>query len=93
MDVLDIRDLTVVYHSDQGVVEALDEVNLTIGEGEILGLVGESGCGKSTMGKAIPRVLPEGTGEVVKGSVFFQGEDLLALSEKMTNCRKRISGS
>jgi len=92
VDVLDIRDLTVVYHSDQGVVEALDEVNLTIGEGEILGLVGESGCGKSTMGKTIPRVLPEGTGEVVKGSVFFQGEDLLALSEKEINDRVRGRG-
>jgi len=89
MRILDIEGLTVFYHTDQGAVEALDEVNFSIGKGEIVGLVGESGCGKSTMGKTIARVLPESTGEIVSGSISFQGEDLLKLSEKEINARVR----
>jgi len=87
--VLDIKNLSVVYHTDQGAVEALDQVNFSIKEGEIVGLVGESGCGKSTMGKTILRVLPESSGEVVSGSIHFQEDDLLELSEREINARVR----
>src|SRR4030042_2732425 len=89
MVVLDIRNLTVVYHTTQGAVKALDQVNFSIKKGEIVGLVGESGCGKSTMGKTILRVLPESSGEVVSGSIQFQGENLLGWSEKEINDRVR----
>jgi len=89
MVVLDIENLTVVYHTDQGVVEALDGVNLSIRRGEIVGVVGESGCGKSTMGKTILRVLPESSGEVISGGIHFQGKNLLELSEKEINNRVR----
>lgn len=89
MVVLDIKNLTVVYHTDQGIVEALDGVNFSIRRGEIVGVVGESGCGKSTMGKTILRVLPESSGEVVSGSIHFQGKNLLDLGEKEINDRVR----
>ena len=89
MVVLDIRNLSVVYHTDQGIVEALDGVNFSIRRGEIVGVVGESGCGKSTLGKTILRVLPESSGEVVSGTIQFQGENLLDLSEKEINDRVR----
>jgi peptide/nickel transport system ATP-binding protein len=89
MAVLDIKNVSVVYRTDQGIVEALDRVDFSIGEGEIVGLVGESGCGKSTMGKTILRILPESTGEVVSGDIYFQGRNLLNLSEKEMNHRVR----
>ena len=89
MIILDIKGLTVVYHTDQGTVGALDELNFAIGKGEIVGLVGESGCGKSTMGKTIQRVLPEPSAEVVSGSICFQGVNLLELSEREINARVR----
>jgi len=89
MIVLEIGNLTVHYHTDQGVVEAIDEANLSIQKGEIMGLVGESGCGKSTLGRAILRVLPEPIAEVVAGSIHFQGVNLLELSEREINTRVR----
>ncbi len=89
MTVLNIKNLTVVYHTDQGTVEALDQVDCSIKKGEIVGLVGESGCGKSTMGKAILRILPESSGEIVSGTIHFQGRDLLDLSEREMNQRVR----
>lgn len=89
MSILEIKNLTVHFHTDQGVVEAVDKVDLSIKKGETVGLVGESGCGKTTMGKTILRVLPEGVGKVVEGSIFFQGEDLLTFSEKEINSKVR----
>lgn len=89
MNILEIKNLTVHFHTDQGVVEAVDRVDLSIKRGETVGLVGESGCGKTTMGKTILRVLPEVAGKVAEGSIFFQGEDLLGLDEKEMNSRVR----
>jgi len=89
MITLDIKNLTVHYRTDQGVVEALDEASLSIQKGEIVGLVGESGCGKSTMGRAILRILPESSGEVVSGGIYFQGKNLLELSMKEINSQVR----
>ena len=85
---LTVNDLTVHFHTDRGVVKALDGAGLRIGKGEVVGLIGESGCGKTTMARSVLRVLPPG-GEVVQGSVSFKGKDLLAMEEKDLNSSVR----
>ena len=78
---LDIKDLQVHYSVRTGTVKGVDHVNLSVYEGEFLGLVGESACGKSTLGRAILRLVSE-PGEIVGGQMLFQGQDLLAKNDK-----------
>ena len=77
---LELEDLSVHYKTLRGEVRAIEGVSLEIPEGETLGVVGETGCGKSTLGKAVLGVLPLGTR--VGGHVRFRGQDLLALDEE-----------
>jgi peptide/nickel transport system ATP-binding protein len=79
-ELLDVRTLSVGYRTERGLVQALDGVSLTIGRGEVVGLVGESGCGKSTLARTILGVLPAPAAVVTGGHVGFAGSDLLALS-------------
>ncbi|MEA3510048.1 MAG: ABC transporter ATP-binding protein [Actinomycetota bacterium] len=79
--VLEIRGLETHFFTRDGVVKAVDGVDLTVGKGEILGLVGESGCGKSVTSMSVLRLI-QNPGEIVDGTVLFHGEDLLGLSEK-----------
>jgi peptide/nickel transport system ATP-binding protein len=78
---LSVRDLQVHYTTTGGTVRAVDGVDLTIPAGSIVGLVGESGCGKTTLGRALMGVLP-GTGRIAGGSIVFQGRDLMTLTER-----------
>jgi peptide/nickel transport system ATP-binding protein len=78
--VLDVSDLRVWYAGPAGPVRAVDGVSLTLRPGEVLGLVGESGCGKSTMGRGLLGLLPRGA--AVDGAVQFDGRQLLALPKK-----------
>jgi peptide/nickel transport system ATP-binding protein len=77
MTVLSVRDLTVTYTTQAGPIPAVRGVSLDIDKGEVLGLAGESGCGKSTVVNAILRLLPAGT--KVSGEVLLNGEDVLAM--------------
>jgi oligopeptide/dipeptide ABC transporter ATP-binding protein len=76
----EIRDLSVTYHTRMGSLSAVDNVSFDIYKGEILGLVGESGCGKSTMGKALMRLIPP-PGEISDGEIVFDGENIMAYDQ------------
>jgi len=78
--ILNVNDLKTYYYLAEGVVKAVDRVNLKIGHGEALGLVGESGCGKSTLGFSVMRLIRH-PGRIVGGEILFEGEDLLKKSE------------
>jgi len=89
---LSVRDLHVNFYSYRGVVHALNGVYLDVYEGETIGLVGETGCGKSTMALAILRLVPA-PGRIVKGEIIFEGEDLLKKSDRemIAIRRKKLS--
>ena len=76
--VLDIRDLSVGYHTERGLLRALRNIDMQIQPGRIIGIVGESGCGKSTLISSIIRLLAPNA-QVEGGSVLFKGNDLLSL--------------
>ena len=80
-DLLQIRDLKVQFNSLRGTVKALDGVNLTVREKEIIGLVGESGCGKTITGLSVLQLLPRPQAEYTSGEILFRGDDLLKKSE------------
>lgn len=79
---LDIRNLTVEFDTDDGVVHAVNDVSFSIFPGEAVGLVGESGCGKSVSAMSIPRLVPSPPGRTVSGTIRFAGEELLSLPIK-----------
>jgi len=79
--VLDIKDLVVRYDTDDGIVRAVNGVSLKLHEGETLGLVGETGAGKTTIAKSILRILPTPPAVIAAGSINFHDEDLLTKPE------------
>jgi len=81
---LEITDLEVRYHTEDGDVHAVDGVNLTVPENRTVGLVGESGCGKSTLAKSLIRLLAS-NGEIAGGSVELDGTEITELSRKRLN--------
>jgi peptide/nickel transport system ATP-binding protein len=78
---LDVRNLQTHFFNEDGVTRAVDGVSFTIQPGETLGIVGESGCGKSVTALSILRLLPDRIGRIVGGTVSFDGLDLSTLSE------------
>jgi len=79
---IDINRLQTHFFVRGQVAKAVDNVNLTIESGQTLGLVGESGCGKSVTAHSIIQLIPDPPGKIVGGQIFFNGSDLLAYSEK-----------
>ena len=73
---LTVKDLVVRYDTDDAVVRALNGVSFSMAEGETLGLVGETGAGKTTAALSILRLLPDPPGKIVGGDIRFQGESL-----------------
>lgn len=80
--ILDIKGLSVEYSSDNGITHAVNGLDLSIGEGEAMGLVGESGSGKTTTALSILRLLPRGVGRITSGDIVYKGKNLSELSEK-----------
>jgi peptide/nickel transport system ATP-binding protein len=78
--ILDVEDLRVYFHTLEGVVKAVNGVSFSVAEGQTLGLVGESGCGKSVTALSILRLLPSPPARIVKGQVRLHGENLIAAS-------------
>jgi len=76
---LDIKNLRVYFEAEGGIVKANDGVSLELGESEILGLIGETGCGKSILGRVVMRLLSEKAR--VEGRLLYKGQDLLTLPE------------
>jgi peptide/nickel transport system ATP-binding protein len=88
-ELLAVRGLQVDFATDRGPAQVLDRINLDIATGEVVGLVGESGCGKTTLARAILGILPEGAARIRGGEVRFQGTDLLRQDPATVNERVR----
>ncbi|MBH0166887.1 ABC transporter ATP-binding protein [Fictibacillus sp. 7GRE50] len=78
--ILQVNNLTTHYHTDKGTVKAVEGVNFSVGKGELLGLIGESGCGKSTVANSLLRLI-EQPGEIVNGEAFLDGKELLKATD------------
>ncbi len=81
MKLLEINNLKTYFYTEEGVVRAVDGVSWDLEEGETLGLVGESGCGKSVSALSILRLIPRPPGRIVDGEILFEGENLLEVSD------------
>jgi len=80
-NILEIRDLVVQYHTDEAVIHAVNGVNLTVKKGETIGLVGETGAGKTTIARAILRILQTPPAKFCGGEIVFKGEDIMKKTE------------
>ena len=85
---LEVRDLRVGFQTEEGLLTAVDDVAFTLESGKMMGLVGESGCGKSVTARTLMRLLEQPSGRVLKGEVLLEGRDVLTLPlEAMRNIR------
>src|ERR1700722_8084961 len=82
LPLLSVRDLVTTFRTDRSAVRAVDRVSFDIAEGSTVGLVGESGCGKSVTSLSILRLVPDPPGRIESGTIAFRERDLLALSER-----------
>ena len=89
-NLLDVSDLRVYFHTDDGILKAVDGVSFSINGGETLGLVGESGCGKSVTAYSILQLVPAPPARYAGGEIRFRGENLLALNDK---AMRRVRGN
>ena len=81
-NLLEIRNLAVEYHTDDAVIYAVNNINLSVKKGETIGLVGETGAGKTTIAKSVLRILSALQARVISGEILFQDKELLNISEK-----------
>ncbi len=79
---LQVNNLKTTFYTEDGIIPAVDGVSFNLRPGEVMGIVGESGCGKSVASLSVLRVIPNPPGEVQADSIIFDGKDLLTLSEK-----------
>ncbi|MFW9993079.1 MAG: ABC transporter ATP-binding protein [Candidatus Odinarchaeota archaeon] len=80
--VLEVKDLSLIFKTYKGIVRALDKITFNIYKGEVLGIVGETGCGKSVTAKCIVRLIESPPGKITEGAIQFDNRDLLKISEE-----------
>ena len=80
-NLLEIKDLRVQYETSDGIVKALNGIDLSLEEGMTLGLVGETGAGKTTLAKSIMRIIPQPPGKIVSGEILYDGNDILQMDK------------
>ncbi|PIT99344.1 MAG: peptide ABC transporter ATP-binding protein [Bdellovibrionales bacterium CG10_big_fil_rev_8_21_14_0_10_45_34] len=80
--ILEVKNLKTQFHTDDGKFLAVDDITFSLEKGKTLGIVGESGCGKSVTSLSIMRLIPDPPGKIVGGEIRFEGRDLLKLSER-----------
>ncbi|MBE1555856.1 ABC transporter ATP-binding protein [Sporosarcina limicola] len=88
--VLQVKDLQTTFFTDSGEIPAVDHIDFHVKEGEILGIVGESGCGKSVTSLSIMGLVPKPPGKIVGGEILFEDKDLLKMTERQM---RRIRGN
>lgn len=76
---LEIKDLRVQFETSDGVVKALNGIDISLDEGMTLGLVGETGAGKTTLAKSIMRIIPQPPGKIMSGEILYGGSDILKM--------------
>ena len=81
-NLLEIRNLSVEYRADEQTVHAINHVSLSLGRGETIGLVGETGAGKTTLALSLMQLLPKVTGKIVGGEILFDGNDIVHASDE-----------
>ncbi len=81
-NLLEIRNLSVEYHTDEEIVYAVNNISLTVKKGETIGLVGETGAGKTTIARSVLGILPIPPAKLISGEILFEGKDLLKNSER-----------
>ena len=81
-NLLEVKDLTVHYITDEGTVHAANKISFTLGHGETLGLVGETGAGKTTIALSLLGLIPNPPGKIIKGSIAFENEQLIGKNER-----------
>ena len=86
-NILEVKDLELHYFTQKGVVKAVDRLSFNLKKGETLGVVGESGCGKTTMATALLK-MPTPPGRIVGGQILLDGDDIMPLSE--SEIRRRV---
>ncbi len=79
-NLLEVRNLTTAFQTENGLVRAVDDVSFDVPRGQCVGIVGESGCGKSVTAMSLVRLLPQPAGKILRGRVMFDGEDVLKMS-------------
>lgn len=82
MTLLNVQHLTTEFHTQDGIVHAVNDVSFSVNRGELVALVGESGCGKTVSSLSIMRLIPEPPGKITGGSIIFEGKDLLKLTKE-----------
>src|SRR6266446_6019931 len=82
MALLEVKNLKTYFFTDDGISKAVDDVSYSVDPKETLGVVGESGCGKSVTALSIMRLIPDPPGKTVGGEILFEGKDLLKISEE-----------